>query len=165
MNVKELKEIQPYWIYQRISLVAPKGTFLFPVEYGFWYWLRFINTKYPELDAGAANFAPELAIEIRESGSLHNPQDVNFPPLPRLFTTPGPNGVQINAGGLMTATGPKYQKAINSMHLHRNNIELYITGRSAIPFPTLIDICLMGYLIPDAHLLMWKGESGNGRAY
>ncbi len=157
MNVRELRQVQPYFIYQRVSLAGAKGVFLFPIDYGFWFWLRSITTKHPEIDAAAANFAPELAIEIRESGSQHNPQDINFPPPPRLFTTPGSNGVQINAVGRMTATAPKNVKSINSVHIHRDNIEMYITGQNAIPFPTVIDVLLQGYLIPFTDLAMWKG--------
>jgi hypothetical protein len=90
-----------------------------------------------------------------EKGSNKIPQNV---PIPfRLFTTPGAEGVQVNAANQLTATGPKNAKLLNKVFPCRDNLEIYITGQNPIGNPPFIDMVLIGYLIPATGKVMWQG--------
>jgi hypothetical protein len=149
------KSIYPNYIYRRVNLVSGTNYLLFPIEYGYWYWLRAVRAKWPEVDAAGAVFAPELFIEINEATRVHQRAPV---PL-RLITSPASNGVQINAGGQMTATGPRAVKMLNEIRASRDNITIIITGQNATPFPAFVDILIMGYMIPDSEFINWRGSN------
>lgn len=149
------REAQPYFIYGRLTLNAPTNYFLFPIDYGFWYLLRKVHIKYPEVDQTGAIFGPHLRVEMYERASNKWPQ--NAPVSFELFATPGSAGVTITAGGQMTATGPKNAKLINKIFPYRDNLQLEVSGQNTVT-PAVIDICLLGYLIPEKKLAMWKGD-------
>lgn len=150
-----LRESQPYYIYKRVMLTSPTGYFFNAIDYGFWYLLRRIHVQFPELDAAGAVIYPQLEMYMVEKGSNKIPQNV---PIPfRLFCTPGAEGVQVNAGSQLTATGPKNAKLINKVFPFRDNVEIYISGQNPIGNPPFIDIALVGYMIPNRKLYMWQG--------
>jgi len=140
-----MKERQPYFIYQRLTLAHPTEYFLEYVNQGFYYLLRDIYVSYPELDAAGATFGPELRFELKQKAQDIIPQDV---PLPfRLCCTPGNDGIQATAANLLTAQPPKYNKMFNIIYPEKDNIEIKITGQN-LTTPTVVDIMLNGYLIP-----------------
>jgi hypothetical protein len=154
INSENASGIQPYFIYQRIALNAPKVFFLFPLDYGFWFVFRRILALWPERDA-ASTMVSELLIEINEQSSGHNLQQDAFPV--RLICTPGKDGVFPDVpSGRLTATSPKLQPFMNTVLPQRDNILISVSGQAA-GFPVNIDLCVMGYLVPDAKLDMWKG--------
>lgn len=159
INVDEIKGIFPFLIYQRINMIGAKNRFLFPIEAGYWFFLRFIRAKWAELDAAAATFAPEINIEVVESAVHRVHQNNPFPF--RLITSPASHGVQINAGGQLTATGPRREKTLDEMRPYRDNITLLLSGQNATPFPAFVDVAVVGYMIPDKSCVEWKG-SNNG---
>lgn len=157
IDVEKISGTYPLFIYRRLALPTDRVPFFFPIDPGFWYWLRFIRAKWPEIDAAGATFAPELTIEIVESAVHRVHQNATFNL--RLITSPASNGVQINAGGQMTATGPRSQKMLNEIRPQRDNITFYISGQNATPFPAFIDLVVFGYMIPDSALMQWKGTN------
>src|SRR3990172_7712996 len=150
IDVNKCCNRQPYMVYQRVTIAGPKAYFMFPLDYGFWFFVRRFLVRWPEIDAAGAAFAPELRIEIMERAANHNQQQDAIPL--RLFTTPASNGIQVNAGGLLTSAGPKFSKLINHVLPSRDNIEIVITGQNGTPFPALVDIAIVGYLVPDSKL-------------
>lgn len=156
-NLDTIRESQPYFIYQRITLAAPINYFLFPIDYGFWYLLRKIYVKYPEIDATGLIFGPvPLRFETYQRAANKFPQNV---PIPfDLVGTPGSAGVSVDAAGNMTATGCKNSKLQNVVHPFRDNIEIQISGQNTAT-PAVIDIALHGYLIPSKILTMWSGDN------
>lgn len=155
-NFDVLRESQPYYIYHRVSLAGPEGYFFHAIDYGFWYLMRRIHCAFPEVDAAAAAFYPELRVNFNLRATNVWPQNV---PIPfRLFSTPNSEGVQVNAANQLTATGPKNVKLLNIVYPFRDNIELYITGQNPPGSPPFVDICSIGYLIPNTVANMWEGE-------
>lgn len=147
---------QPYFIYQRLTLTNTVEHFLFPVDYGFNYLLRDIVTKYPEVDAAGATFGPDLSFTPVHTYQSRKTSNV---PVPfGLVSTPGSAGVQVNAAAQMTATGPKNQKKFNVIFPYRDSIHIEITGQNGTT-PVLVDIVLVGYLIPNRELSMWGGNT------
>lgn len=153
-NFDLLRESQPYYIYKRVSLAGPEGYFFNAIDYGFWYLLRRLHIKYPEIDPAGAVFYPDIAINTLQRAANIWPQNVPVPP--RLYGTPAKEGVQINATGQMTATGPKNVKLLNTVYPFRDNIEFYISGQTPTG-PLVVDVCCIGYLIPAESLKMWEG--------
>jgi hypothetical protein len=153
-NLDSIRESQPYFIYKRIPLSTTAAYFFHQIDYGFWYLLRKVYVKYPEIDVTGLIFGPRIRVESYQRGSNKIPQNV---PIPfELFCTPGGNSVTVSAGGQMTATGPKNTKLQNVVYPYRDNIELTITGQNTIT-PIQVDIVLLGYLIPVNKLRMWEG--------
>ncbi len=156
ININDLREMFPYLIYQRILLPAnARGQFFFPVENGYYYWLRHIRCKWPEV--GAAAFNQGMNIEIRGSARHREYQDA--PVSLRLLSTPCGNGVALVGAAGMTATGPGSVKLIDEILFQRDNIEIYISGHNAVPFPAFIDILLIGYMIPDKRNVQFRGTN------
>lgn len=156
-NLVELRDFQPWFIYKRITLNQPKNYFLEPIDYGFWYILRSINVKYPEIDAAGVVFFGDLEIEFYERASNKWVQNVPIPI--RLLSTPHKEGVQINAVNQMTATPLKASILRNIFFPYRDNIEMYISGQNPAGMPVIIDICLVGYYLSAKERVMWEGES------
>ena len=154
-SLDALKDCQPYYIYKRVQLTSPTGYFLNPIDYGFWYLLRRVHVKFPEVDTAGAVFYPQLNLYVVERGSNKIPQNT---PIPfRLFCTPTSEGVTVTAGNQLTATGPKNAKLLNKVLPFRDNIEFYISGQNPIGNPPFIDIVCIGYMIPERKLYMWEG--------
>lgn len=156
IDVNKLTEIVPLFIYQRINLFAnARGAFLYPIENGYWYWIRHIRCQWPEVDAAGVVYNPGMAIEIR--GSARHREYQNAPIPLRLLSSPCGNGVRLTAPAGMTATGPTSFKIIDEMLPQRDNIELYFTGHNVTPFPAFIDVMLVGYMIPDKKMVQFRG--------
>ena len=150
----KLQGSQPYFIYERITLVSPIEYFLHTIDYGFFYLLRSIVVQYPEIDSTGAIFGPHLRFESVETTVNHRVQNE---PIPfELVTTPGSSGVAVNAADQLTATQPLNQKKFNVVHPNRDVIEFRISGQNGTT-PELVDIMLVGYLIPFDKLKMWGG--------
>lgn len=155
-NVDASRDAQPWFIYKRITLNQPINYFLEPIDYGFWYILRRINVKYPEVDAAGAVFFGDLRLERLERASGKWVQNA---PIPfRLISTPHKEGVQINAASQMTATPLKNSLLQNVFHPYRDNIEIMISGQVPGVMPLIIDICLLGYYVSAKERVMWEGE-------
>lgn len=157
INVEEISGTFPLFIYRRIALASARPPFFFAIDPGYWFWLRSLRAKWPEVDAAGVTFAPELNIEIIES-SVHRVHQ-NTPVSIRLLCSPGSQGVQINAGGKMTATPVTGQKMLNEMRPFRDNITFYVSGQNTTPFPAFVDIVAIGYMIPDKRSIAWKGTN------
>lgn len=155
-KLKVDREVQPYFVYQRINLTAPMCYWLFPIDYGFYYLLRKISIQYPEISALGV-YGPHLRFELYQRAQNLLQQVVPIPD--DLFSTPGPNGVSV-VGGDMTATAPRAAKLQNIVYPFRDNLEVRIHGWNGTN-PVYCDICMMGYLVPAGSLTMWEG-SGNG---
>lgn len=138
----------PMNIYRHITPITPPGTTVvgYTVPAGYYYLLRFIRYKHAELNAAATVFNNGLSIELTEEASNHRPQN-NPIPL-RFLSTPGSAGVQLDAAGGATATGPKADRLLNKIFPGRSNIVLLVTGYTAT-FPPWIDIVLHGYQIKE----------------
>lgn len=147
----------PFYIYRRVQMLGGKNYFFFPIDRGYQYWFREIRAKWPEVDAAGVVFAPEIFIEIDES-SYHRVHQNSPVPL-RLITSPSSNGVQINAAGEMTATGPRMSKKLNEMRPTQDNIMITLSGQNATPFPAFVDVMIMGYMIPDTYYPEWEGTN------
>jgi len=152
LNLK--KESQPYYIYKRLILNTPVVYFLHQIDYGFWYLVRQIHVKYPEVDASGLNFGPKLGLSFRQPGSNRWPQNIPVPD--DLFCTPGSSGVTIFPGFEMTSTPLKGAKLQNISHPFRDNIEIQITGQNLVT-PYQIDIMILGYYIPVESQAQWQG--------
>jgi hypothetical protein len=157
IKVEEWKNVAPLFIYRRINMVTFKNPFYFALTPGYWYVLRSIRAKWPEIDAAGAVFAPEINIDINESARAKVHQNVPVPL--RLLTSPASNGVQINAGLQMTATGPRNVKILDEVRLFQDNVTFQISGQNATPFPAFVDILVIGYLFPGGNSPMWKGTT------
>lgn len=151
------RSVYPNFVYQRINLIAGNNWFLFPIDSGYWFWMRGIRAKWPEIDTAGLVFAPEIFIQINESS--RNRVHQNAPVPIRLIATPASNNVQINATGELTATGVTSAKMLNEIRPARDNITFIITGQNATPFPAWIDIVVIGYMIPDADFAYWRGSN------
>lgn len=156
IEVDKLMDMAPYLIYQRVNLIAnAPGKFYFPIEPGYWYWLRQIRCKWNEVDAAGVVYNPGMFIEMRGSSRHRTYQDAPIPL--RLISSPGGNGVNQVLPNLMTATGPASFKMIDEILPQRDNIEIYLTGHNVTPFPAFIDVLLVGYMIPDKSMVQFKG--------
>src|SRR4030043_269468 len=156
IKVNELMGMFPFFIYQRVALPATSvGKFLYPVEIGYWYWIRRIICKWAEVDTAGIVFNPGMLIEI--FGSSRHRSYQNVPVSLRLLSSPCGNGVQINATGQMTATCPSSTKSINELLLQRDNIVMQFSGHNATPFPFFINVMLVGYMIPDRKMAQFRG--------
>jgi len=145
MQTQTIEKRQPFFIYRRITLNAGTEYFIEKIEQGFYYLLREIVVAYPELDVAGAVFGPELSFEMVQKAQDIFPQDE---PIPfRLVSTPGNDGIQITAGGQLTATPVKSCKTLNVMYPEKDVITIKITGQNGVN-PAIIDIMLNGYLIP-----------------
>lgn len=154
--MNNLSGSQPYFIYQRLTLINTVEHFLQSVDFGFDYLLRNLIVKYPEVDAAGATFGPDLS--FTPVNSYADMKTSNFPVPFGLVATPGSAGVQVNAAAQMTATGPKNQKKFNVVFPYRDRIHIEITGQNGTT-PVLVDIVLVGYLIPNRELSMWGGNT------
>lgn len=154
-NFDILRDSQPYFIYQRVTLNAPLNYMFFPLDYGFWYLLRQIHAKFPMQQAGISY--PELDIFAVQKGINKEPQNVPIPL--NLFTTPGSSGITFTAPNDMTAGVMKGAKLQNVVYPFRDNMEFQITGQTGA-VPSLVDICLIGYYIPVKDFSMWAGANG-----
>lgn len=153
-NLQAYKNNQPYYIYKRVQLTSPEGYFLHAIDYGFWYLLRRVHVKFPEVDTAGAVFYPQLNLYAVERASNKISQNV---PIPfRLIGTPASEGVTVTAGNQMTATGIKNVKLLNKVLPFRDNLEFYISGQNPIGDPPFIDVVCIGYLISDNELSMWN---------
>jgi hypothetical protein len=149
----------PFFIFQRVALIPnARGVFLYPIETGYWYWLRKILCKWAEVDAAGAVFIPDMLIEI--SGSSRHRSYQDNPVSLRLLSSPCGNGVNINVAGQMTATGPSSAIAIDELLPQRDNIVMHFSGNNATPFPAFINVCLVGYMIPDNKMIQFRGTNG-----
>lgn len=156
-QLDSIRESQPYFIYKRILLNTPTARFLHTIDYGFWFLLRKIICKYPQVDVTGAIFGPNLRFETYQTAANKFPQNV---PIPfELVSSPGSTGVTIDAAGNMTATPVKNAKLQNVVHPYRDTIDIRITGQN-LTTPTQIDIMLLGYYLPEKSLKMWSGNNG-----
>lgn len=149
-----LRESQPYYIYQRVSLTGPEGYFFHAIDYGFWYLMRRLHCVWSQ-DNLVANF-PELSVNFNLRASNKWPQNVPTPL--RLFATP--NNPTVRQTALTTRTfsaGPKNVKLLNIVYPFRDNIEIYVYGQNPPNQPPFVDIMSVGYLIPNEKLYMWEG--------
>lgn len=155
--VDKLKDRFPFLIYQRINLIPnSRGPFFFVINSGYWYIIRHIRCQWAEVAAGVAPaFNPGMNIEIRGSGRHREYQNAPVPL--RLLSSPCGNGVTLTAPAGMTATGTESVKMIDELLPQRENIEIYLSGHDATPFPAFIDILLVGYMIPDEKMVQFKG--------
>lgn len=157
VDVERVSKSQPFFIYQRVQLLTFKNYFTFSIEAGYWYWIREIRSTWSEIDAAGAVFAPDILVEVVESAVARVHQTAPFPL--RLISTPNCAGVQINAGGQLTAAPLKNVKMINEVRMYRDNVQLLVSGQNATSFPAFADIVIVGYLIPDSKLPNWKGSN------
>lgn len=160
IDVNEMRDVFPYFIYQRVNMIGAKNPFFFQVEYGFWYYVRRICARWPEIDAAGAVFAPEINIEFPESARHITHENMPYPL--RIITTPGSHGVQIDLGNNLTANIPVKAFEQDIVLLQSDNITFWLSGQNATPFPAWIDILVIGYMIPDSEIDRWKG-SNDGR--
>lgn len=146
----------PYFVYRRLTLTAPTEHFFFHIEYGFYYLLRELRVKYPEINTAGAVYGPQLEFKaVRRSTNTYF-QDA---PVPfNLICTPGSSGVQDSATNNLTATPPKNNKLLNILFPNRDNVELQVEGQNGTT-PTVCDIVLVGYLIPFESLKMWGKDA------
>jgi hypothetical protein len=145
LNRAEIAKSQPFFIYRRLNLLQLTERFFYKVDQGFYYLLRDIIFKYPEIDATGAIFGPFLEFRLVQKAQDIYPDDVPIPL--RLVSTPASFGNAINAAGQMTANSPRNQKTLNTMYPQKDNIEIKITGQNGVT-PTVVDIVLNGYLLP-----------------
>lgn len=152
--------IQPLFIYYRVATTGIRGYFTHRLENGYAYIMRKILGKWAEVDAAGANFAPEIRFELfcRGIGKVHStPEAITL----RLQSTPGCSGVQLAAGGEVTATAPKSSPLMNILFPYSSTIEIEITGQNtALPLPPWVDIVLVGYLIPEKSVSTWGNNGG-----
>jgi hypothetical protein len=143
-EVSDLANSFPYFIYQRVATTGPEGYFYQTIDFGYWYFLRKIITRWPEIDAAGANFAPDIRVEILDRGIGKR---IQSEPIPfRLFSTPNSAGLQINAGGLVGASQPSAEKLINTFYPNGIQLAFSITGQNTVlPLPPWVDVCLLGY--------------------
>lgn len=148
------KETQPFFIYKRLELTEPTVYFFYQLDYGFWYLLRRVHTKYPELDS-QGSFGPTLRLEFYQMAQTKTPQNVPIPDV--LFCTPSSRAVQIDPAGMTTATQPKNAKLQNIVYAFRDNIQIKVTGQD-LTNPKHVDIMLVGYQLPAGRRVMWEGS-------
>ena len=158
IDVNNARQVQPYVIYRRINMITGKNPLFFPIPYGYWYYIHRIYSQWPELDTAGLVFAPEISFENPEN-SRHIVHENNPVPI-RLVTSPAEHNTQINAAGLLTAMPPLKTVDIDYVLPQRDNIQIYVSGQNATPFPAWIDIMMLGYLVPDVRLPHWRGTNG-----
>jgi hypothetical protein len=145
LNRDIIGKSQPFFVYRRLVLAQPTEKFFYRVDQGFYYLLRDIIIKYPEIDATGAIFGPFLEFRIIQKAQDIYPEDTPIPI--RLISSPASYGVAINAAGQMTATQPTGAKTLNTIYPQKDNIEIRITGQNGVT-PAVVDIVLNGYLLP-----------------
>jgi hypothetical protein len=153
------KEVNPFFIYKRLLLNSPTAYFLHQIDYGFWYVMRKIHIRYPEIDVTGAVFGPRLSVELYQRGGNQWPQNVPIPV--DLFCTPGMSGVTIDGAARMTAVPVKNAKLQNIIYPFRDNFELYVSGQNLVT-PTDIDIMIIGFMVPVESQYQWEGSFNNG---
>lgn len=145
LDIDSISKSQPFFIYRRIVLLQPTEYFFHRVDQGFYYLLRDIIFKYPEIDATGAIFGPFLEFRLVQKAQNIYAEDVPIPL--RLVSSPASFGVAINAAGQMTPVQPENQKTLNTIYPQKDNIEIKITGQNGVT-PEVVEIVLNGYMIP-----------------
>ncbi len=154
-NCDSLKGPQPYFIYQRVLLTTlPSAYMFFTLDFGYWYLLREIHVKYPA-DNTLVQY-PDLNIFALQKGNSKESQNVPIPV--NLFCTPGSSGVQL-IGAAITAGQMKAAKLQNIVYAFRDTMHFEISGHTAST-PPFIDVCLIGYYLPEKQHAMWSGDNG-----
>ena len=158
IDIDMWRSVYPFFIYQQVALLpGHRGTLLFTIPQDYWYLMRRIICKAPELDAAGATFNPGLFIEIRGS-SRH--RDYQNAPIPiRHLSTPGQGGIQVTVAGQLTAAQPSSLVLIDEILPQYDNIEMYFSGNDVTPFPAFIDVVLTGHMVPDRYLSQWCGSN------
>ncbi len=158
-NFDPIRESQPWWIYEKKLINQETIYFSSEIDYGFWFLLRSIHVKWPERNQANTIWNPDLNMEMYERGANITPQ--NLPTPFKLFATQNSDGVSPTSG-ITTATSKKNIKLFNYVFPYRDNIELRI-HRSFTPTNTFdCDILLIGYLLPEKSMEMWKERERNG---
>lgn len=152
-------QVQPYFVYSRVSLAVPRAYVLFSVPYGFNYLLRRVVSRWPE--RGAATIDPSLSVELF-NGASSRPRQVAPVPF-GLFSSPAGDDVATVAspapGGVsMTAAPLQSLRIVNIAFPYGDTVRLEVTGQVA-GAPAWLDLVLMGYLIPESALALWKGAA------
>jgi len=168
---KIARKIAPYFIYQRIIFNAFRGFLTQKIDYGFNYFLRRIWVAYESswstTGTWPANKAilPNLFVEFFDKGNFKARQASPIPLDLITATRRGSIRVETQQNGQynMTANAPKYSKFLNFLYVNGDVIDVEITGQSLTNQgvtayqPSMIDVMLEGYYIPDETLKMWKG--------
>lgn len=147
----KFRYIQPYFFYNRVTLLSPLTYLFFTLDYGFWYILKQIHVKYASSDK--VNFFPEINVFAVQKAASKEPQNT---PIPfNLFCTPGNSGIELFPGNEMTAGNPSSAKLQNVSYPFRDTMEFQITGQNLIG-PPVLDFCLIGYYLPVSSFSMWN---------
>jgi len=155
VNLEIAEQVQPYMIYQRVTLVSPREFYGFRIDYGYGYLLRRLRVRWPTIAAGPA-LAPSLSFEIFSKGSIKARQSQ---PIPfSLNSTPTDRGL-----GYTSPVGPPLAdaaaipgsfKILNWLFPYGSTIELHITGQTG-GAPAYVDVVYDGYYIPEESLALW----------
>lgn len=170
------RQALPFFFWKRFSLFpqgpfkdGPKYQFSFPLDYGYAFLLSEIMFK-----QGGDPYEGKVKIEIISKARGREYQ--MFPFYPRLISTPGSNGLSLPApapvdnGALnrcntawnyedFTSTGPKSRLPLNLFYHYRENVFINVflsTFFWGLYSPSFADLLLIGYLIPERKLAMWR---------
>jgi hypothetical protein len=160
-DINELTKYQPYWIYKKFTELADaqnKNYFFHKLDYGMNYLLRRLLIK--SSWGGVYNTMPTVNIIDNAKGKTKTPKPVPT----NLLSSPGPESqVWYNVDPVFrtsnsTAIPPISTKTLNFIFPSGFNIELEIIQPTPLGDEVREIYCLMvGYLIPDSAVPMWKG--------
>ena len=163
LDIDLLRQQVPAWFYKRFDLTAggTKFDYTIPIDYGFGYLLRSINTKWPEMEGETLHSKYSIEFIITSRGRIL--QNVPYPI--RLISTPAEVGVTVNAAPVpvdndifsvcFKATPVKNRILLNYYYQYRETIYIRIDTIFSTEL-NYFDLVLDGYYIPEKILDLWK---------
>lgn len=170
IDMKVAGQVTPYFQYKRIDVAHYREYAFFPVDAAYGYLLRSATVKFNRTwrFSRIDNFSPELLVEFFSGASVKGRQNEAFA-VTDITTPAGNDDHDISAnpspvapGNINTMTVGKRgaRKLLNFYYPLNDIIEVHFTGFEVVGgefWPTMIDLVLEGYLVPEPGLSQWKG--------
>jgi len=164
VDLKVAAATQPYFVFSRLSLAAPRVYDLYTVPFGFNYLLRRVISRWDGIVVGSLE-SYTLPVEIFNAAQQRARQNAPVP-LPLVSTPGGDTTVAVEPSaplGVSFVVLPRHSaKIINIGFPYGDTVKLEVSTPFPAPVPTAIDIVLEGYLVPEQALGMWGKEKRKG---
>lgn len=161
INLDIATQVQPYFVYNRVALGAPRAYVLYTIPHGFNFLLRRVVTQWPEAFAAtAADVIPHIEFFCTSDSRPRQVAPVRLP----LISSPGGgrNATMVASGAplgfSLSASSRRSVRIVNQAYVYNDTIRCEITGQNPAVDPVLIDVVLEGVLIPERALAIWRGR-------